>query len=90
MLSPTVQSGDTPGDGNDDGPGGGGGSDDGRWNGSYHCNKHKERSNCDVCSYMNETSYVTSYYFRKEDLQFMVETFIYLQHRRTRKDGSFT
>ena len=59
MLSTTVQSGDTPGDGNDDGPGGGGGSDDGRWNGSYHCNKHKERSNCDVCSYMNETSYVT-------------------------------
>ena len=66
MLSPTVQSGDTPGDGNDDdGPGGGGGSDDGRWNGSYHCNKHKERSNCDVCSYMNETSYVTSYYFKR-------------------------
>ena len=29
MLSTTVQSGDTPGDGNDDGPGGGGGSDDG-------------------------------------------------------------
>ena len=69
MLSSTVQSGagnTGPSDQNDDdddpGPGGGG---SGRYNGSYHCKSYKERGKCDVCSYM-ETSFVTSYYFRRK------------------------
>ena len=59
MLSPTVQAGRPPGDDDNDAGGGPGA----RENGSYHCKRHKERSNCDVCSYMIETSFVTSYYF---------------------------
>ena len=69
MLSPTVQTGVPPGnnddddgdeDQNDDDAGGGG-----RHNGSYHCRSFKERRKCDVCSYMIETSFVTSYYFNR-------------------------
>ena len=62
--SPTVQKG--PGDdddGDDDN-----GPDDGdvRHNGSYHCKNYKEKKKCDVCSYMVETSFVTSYYFGRK------------------------
>ena len=61
LLSPTVQTGaggadDDPGN---DAPGG-------RWNGSYHCKSYKERRKCDVCSYMEETSFVTSYYYGRK------------------------
>ena len=61
MLSPTVQAGKPPGDDDRDAGGGPGG----RENCSYHCKRHKERINCDVCSYMMETSFVTLYYFRR-------------------------
>ena len=61
ILSPTVQSGVTLArddqDNNTDGASGG------RWNGSYHCKSYKEKHRCDVCSYMEETSYVTSLFF---------------------------
>ena len=62
ILSPTVQSGDVTlaRDDHDDNAGGAAG---GRWNGSYHCKSYKEKLRCDVCSYMEETSFVTSYYF---------------------------
>ena len=59
MLSPTVQAGRPPGDDDRDAGGGPGG----RVNGSNHCKRHKERSNCDVCSYLIESSFVTSFYF---------------------------
>ena len=72
MLSPTVQTGPGPPPGN---AGGGGDDDDGpdvtpgdngRWNGSYHCRYHNQTSRCDICSQMEETSTVTSYYFRRK------------------------
>ena len=31
-----------------------------------HCKNYKDKQKCDVCSYMVETSYVTSYYFGKK------------------------
>ena len=61
ILSPTVQSGGANG-GDDDSQGGDSG---GRHNGSYHCKSYKEKNRCDVCSYMEETSFVTSYYFQR-------------------------
>ena len=64
LLCPTVQN--SPGDddnSNDDDDGGGGG---GRHNGSYHCDSYKQKRKCDVCSYMKETSYVTSYHFKRK------------------------
>ena len=67
MLSPTVQKGpgnDGDNDQNDDDDNSGG--DEGaRYNGSYHCKSYKEKRKCDVCSYMMETSFVTSYYFNR-------------------------
>ena len=42
-----------------------GGASGGRWNGSYHCKSYKEKQRCDVCSYMEETSFVTSFYFER-------------------------
>ena len=62
MLSPTVQSGDVTlaCDDHQDNQGGASG---GRWNGSYHCNSYKEKQRCDVCSYMIETSCVTSLHY---------------------------
>ena len=70
LLSPTVQSaapgdGPAPGDSNDDDVGGAAGGTDVRRNGSYHCDKFTSRRSCDVCSYMQETSTVTSYYFKR-------------------------
>ena len=73
ILSPTVQPslGDDVGglgrDGPDDGSGGGGSAwrSGGHWNGSYHCQLYKTKGKCDVCSYMEETSCVYSYYFNK-------------------------
>ena len=67
LLSPTVQRGHGEGDDNnnnddDDDNGDPGG---GRYNGSYHCKSYKQKQKCDVCSYMLETSYVTSYHFRR-------------------------
>ena len=61
ILSPTVQSGGANG-GDDDNPAGASG---GRYNGSYHCKAYKEKNRCDVCSYSEETSFVTSYYFQR-------------------------
>ena len=52
ILSPTDQSG-AGGDAGGDEPGV-------RRNGSYHCNSYREKSKCDACSYMVDTSYVTS------------------------------
>ena len=68
LLSPTVQRGPGDDDNHDDGDdvdddSGGG---DGRYNGSYHCNSYKQKQKCDVCSYMLETSYVTSYHFQRK------------------------
>ena len=69
LLSPTVQRGHGEGDDNnnnnddDDDNGDPGG---GRYNGSYHCKSYKQKQKCDVCSYMVETSYVTSYHFRRK------------------------
>ena len=63
MLLPTVQAERPPGDDDDDRDAGRGPGN--RVNGSYYCKRHKERSNCDVCSYMIETSFVTSYYFNR-------------------------
>ena len=67
LLSPTVQKSrgevdDNHDDGDDDNgdPGGG------RYNGSYHCKSFKQKQKCDVCSYMVETSYVTSYHFKRK------------------------
>ena len=61
LLSPTVQTGAGGADDDlgNDAPGG-------RWNGSYHCKSYKERRKCDVCSYMEETSFVTSYYYGRK------------------------
>ena len=65
LLSPTVQK--TPGDDGDDDDNNGHDDDDGgRHNGSYHCKNYKERKKCDLCSYMVETSYATSYYFGRK------------------------
>ena len=72
ILSPTVQSGPGPPPGNagggndDDGPDVTSGASGGRWNGSYHCRNYIETSRCDVCSYMEETSTVTSIYFKRK------------------------
>ena len=67
LLSPTVQKSrgevdDNHDDGDDDNgdPGGG------RYYGSYHCKSFKQKQKCDVCSYMVETSYVTSYHFKRK------------------------
>ena len=67
LLSPTVQKSrgevdDNHDDGDDDNgdPGGG------RYNGSYHCKSFKQKQKCDVCIYMVETSYVTSYHFKRK------------------------
>ena len=69
LLSPTVQEapedGTAPGDDNDDDVGGAAGGGQ-RWNGSYHCNRYNSGRSCDVCSYMVETSTVTSYYFKRK------------------------
>ena len=69
ILSPTNQSGPGPGGGGDDDSEEDGadteGATGGRWNGSYHCRSYKERAKCDVCSYMAETSYVTSFHFKR-------------------------
>ena len=71
LLSPTVQSaaprgGPAPGDGTDDDVGGAaGGTGVGR-NGSYHCSRYTSGKSCDVCSYMVETSTVTSYHFKRK------------------------
>ena len=70
LLSPTVQSaapgdGPAPGDSNDDDVGGAAGGTDVRRNGSYHCDKFTSRRSCDVCSYMQETSTVTSYHYKR-------------------------
>lgn len=69
MLSPTVQSG-VPNDGDDDhddpGDDDDSGGGNGRFNGSYHCNSYRVRQKCDVCSYMIETSYVTSHHFKRK------------------------
>ena len=61
LLSPTVQTGAGGADDDlgNDAPGG-------RWNGSYHCKSYKERRKCDVCSSMEETSFVTSYYYGRK------------------------
>ena len=68
LLSPTLQKyggggphGDDPGDG-----GGGGGGGGGRWNGSYHCPSFTAKGKCDVCSHMEETSYIFSRYFNRK------------------------
>ena len=63
----TDQSGAPGGDQAGPGPGGGTarGGDGERWNGSYHCDKYKRTSKSDLCSHMDETSYVTSYYFQR-------------------------
>ena len=37
----------------------------GRWNGSYHCQPYKSKGRCDVCSYMVETSTITSLFFNR-------------------------
>ena len=73
ILSPTVQqSGPGPPPGNagggndDDGPDVTSGASGGRWNGSYHCRNYIETSRCDVRSYMEETSTVTSIYFKRK------------------------
>ena len=70
LLSPTVQRGvggvgPDNNDGDDNNPGGGDGDGRRYINGSYHCKSYKERRKCDVCSYMVETSFVTSYYFNR-------------------------
>ena len=68
ILSPTNQAGPASGgdDGNDDTGGADpGGASGGRYNGSYHCKYHIKTSKCDVCSYMEETSFVTSFYFNR-------------------------
>ena len=64
MLSPTVQSVDVT-LARDDHDFSQGGASGGRWNGSYHCRSYKEKQRCDVCSYMIETSYVTSHHFER-------------------------
>ena len=72
ILSPTVQTGPGPPPGNgggddddDDGPDVTSGARGGRWNGSYHCNNYIRTSRCDVCSYMEETSTISSHYFKQ-------------------------
>ena len=35
-------------------------------NGSYHCSRYTSGKSCDVCSYMVETSTVTSYHFKRK------------------------
>ena len=35
-----------------------------RWNGSYHCENFKKGKSCDVCSHMEERSFVTSFHFK--------------------------
>ena len=80
ILSPTIQQysggGEGPGgdDSSDGGSGGGGagaGRDGGggageRWNGSYHCPAFRNKRKCDLCSHMEETSYVYSRYFKRK------------------------
>ena len=69
ILSPTNQAGpatDEDDDGNDNSGGAqSGGASGGQYNGSYHCEYHNRTSRCDVCSYMVETSFVTSFYFER-------------------------
>ena len=40
--------------------GGGGEAGGGRHNGTYHCDLHKRTQKCDVCSHIEERSFVTS------------------------------
>ena len=76
ILSPTVprkRSTSDPGDGSDGRPGDNRDVDNDennnsvgtiRWNGSYHCENYKKGKNCDVCSHMQERSFVTSFHFK--------------------------
>ena len=71
ILSPTNQTNpdnDDSDDNDDAGDGNQDGASEERWNGSYHCKLYinSSGSKCDVCSYMEETSYVTSLYFKRK------------------------
>ena len=37
----------------------------GRHNGSYHCDRFREKKKCEVCSHMKETSTIFSFHFRR-------------------------
>ena len=80
ILSTTIQQFagiDEGQDGDDSSDGGGGAGGNGRvggaggaigggWNGSYQCPAFKTRRKCDVCSHMEETSFVYSKYFNRK------------------------
>ena len=37
----------------------------GRHNGSYHCDRFREKNKCEVCSHMKETSTIFSFHFQR-------------------------
>ena len=67
LISPTVQRspGPTSEDRVDDDPDDEETRPTGRHNGSYHCDRFREKKKCEVCSHMKETSTIFSFHFRR-------------------------